>query len=281
VYVNRTTQNDTLGLGIVTERGHTVLSNVDAGSVSHRAGLKVGEQIISVNNVSVSNMGHREVLERLMHGGLQLVVEVGRTKAATATQVVQGTLEQHPARVLLVKRKSKKDGYGVGFAQEGATLVVSSVVEGSAAFEAGIRVGDRVIGVDGKLVHQKAEADRALQGNLNTTIAVSSSDSATPRPRVLYVSRASKQEPLGMQCNTEGGVCTVESVDPAGVAHTAGVRKGDHIAGIGGKWSTSMSHEQVQKMFAKSAACFTLKTTPLLSVTRRRLAGSVRMAKRA
>ena len=219
------------------------------------------------------------------YGGLRMAVSASSVESynapLSAGPKTQGSLEQHPARVLLIQRRQKRDHVGFGLVQEGATLVVKSILDVGAAFEAGIRVGDRIIGVDGRPTRGEPETMKLLHSKLKVSVAVSSNDAARPRPRVLYLTRKSKQERLDLTFYTEGGVCMVEDVPTTGVAYRTGLRVGDHIASVNGKWpKKNVTQEKVLRLFAKSPACFTVTTRPLLAVSRRRMAGSVRMANR-
>jgi len=245
-----------------------------------------------LNDVTFTTTYHDPRLEassaanhNVSHGSLRAVVSTSSMGSHSAPPPsgshIEGSLEQHPARVLLIQRRQKRDHVGFGLAQKGAALVVQSILDVGAAFEAGIRVGDRIIGVDGRPARGEAETMKILSSKLRVSIAVSSNDSARPRPRVLYLTRATKQEQLGLQFYTHEGVCTVEDVLTTGIAYKTGLRAGDHIAAVDGKWpKKNVTQEKILKLFAKAPACFTVTTRPLLAVSRRRLAGSVRMANR-
>lgn len=139
-----------------------VVTMVDPGSPAELAGFLAGDQILSLSGTPVSTW--EEVLPRLSLGS--------REKIAVVVQRGAGRLDL--VIVPLPKTKEQKQ-YDIGYTglSPNVPAVIHSLAKGYPGEKAGLKVGDRIVSIDGKLVvlyfqvvHQikEATADFAEQG---------------------------------------------------------------------------------------------------------------------
>jgi len=76
--VSRQAKPETFGLEFETEQGLSVVNLVDHDSPAQKAGVTVGDQILSVNGVPIKGMDNLDVQRILTYGGLHCVLEVQR-----------------------------------------------------------------------------------------------------------------------------------------------------------------------------------------------------------
>ncbi len=70
-----------LGLARLQQRGAPEITAITSGSAAERAGLKAGDEIVAINNVSIESGDHATRIIR-EHAGKALIVEVRRNDAA-------------------------------------------------------------------------------------------------------------------------------------------------------------------------------------------------------
>jgi Do/DeqQ family serine protease len=150
-------------MNLSTTRG-ALVSTVDPGSPAEKAGLKQGDVITQYNgrDVADNNQLRNAVAGTLPGTRVPLtVVRDGRTQSLTATV---GELE--PAKTRGARSGSGERGsegrFGMALQADDNGVVVAGVEPNGVAAESGLREGDVIQKVDGKLVKSPAEVKTAL-----------------------------------------------------------------------------------------------------------------------
>jgi Do/DeqQ family serine protease len=176
-------------LGVNTLDG-AVISGVQPGSPAEKAGLREGDVVVAMNGRAVRSVAElrarlgltpigQEVELRLYRGG-----SPRNLRAQIAAPEVGGTGGQTLASLPGMRVVEIERGSPLHQRLQGGGLVVSSVEEGSRAFQAGLRPGDIIYAANRRRVQSIAEfnaavkgADRGfsvslLRGDFNLTIVV-------------------------------------------------------------------------------------------------------------
>ena len=162
------------GLNAEEREGGVFVSQVVEGGPAEKAGLKVGDRIISANGQAIKTRDDvRQAIGALSVGDkLALKIErdgwnkgaelvLGTKPGATADKGRAGTdkaetppKNDRPRRDPAPAPAAKRAFLGVGPDQafEGKGFKIGTVSEGSAADKAKLKVGDTILGVDGKAV---------------------------------------------------------------------------------------------------------------------------------
>jgi len=124
-----------------------------------------------------------------------------------------------------------------GMAKTGKGVRITRVIPGSAAYKAGLRVGDRILEFAGRKIASGEELIGAVRtAPSKTTMLVARADGSEPVE--VPVELAGKQLRLGVvfrQDEAEPGTAIVTYVIPGTPAHRAGLRRGDRIWSIAGR----------------------------------------------
>lgn len=139
-----------------------VVTMVDTGSPAEHAGFLAGDRILSLSGTSVSTW--EEVIPRLSLGSREKI----------AVEVLRGSERLDLVIVPLPKTKEQKQ-YDIGYTglSPNVPAVIYALAKGYPGEKAGLKVGDRIVSIDGRpvvlyfqVVHQikEATADFAEQG---------------------------------------------------------------------------------------------------------------------
>ncbi len=145
-----------LGLAFDTQSGQLRVSGVEANQLGAQAGLQANDTILSVNGQQVTTP--KEFLNQLQ-AGLQ---NGGMLQARVVRNGVQQNLRLDFSGLR----------YGFGFNDQGNSLQVTSVNNGSLADIAGLQEGDQVMSINGKPVTTASGLRAALRGGGNQTLTV-------------------------------------------------------------------------------------------------------------
>lgn len=139
---------------------HGLLPNARNGLIgvsnpeSHagKAGFKTGDQIVSINGTPIANFEQVEAFYRGVTPGGELRLKGRRASKGGEEQFVEATL-----------KKSKAQKMASDWGLHSAELFVERPVPGSPAEKAGLRQGDRLVGVGNITVHSFFELKDAIQ----------------------------------------------------------------------------------------------------------------------
>lgn len=128
-----------VGMPSIPEQHNTVVGYVDESSQVYEAGLRIGDEILTVNGDTVSNW--QEIIPIcVLYDDLVLEFRSGEA---------QKTLETTKDDLGLGDLNGRRSISGENF------CMVLSVVKDSSAEQAGIQGGDRIVGLDGAKVHSQ------------------------------------------------------------------------------------------------------------------------------
>jgi regulator of sigma E protease len=139
-----------------------VLEAVAPDSPAAKAGLMVGDQIKKIDGRDIAT--RVELLDAAAKGkGATLTLEVlrdGRTQTLTVT----------PTAAAVQSQKGEEAGYYLGI--EEIPPVVNEVVPGKPAAAAGFKEGDRVLSIDGALIHTWTQMTALVKDSPGKTLHV-------------------------------------------------------------------------------------------------------------
>jgi S1-C subfamily serine protease len=211
-----------------------VVEALAAGSVAGRAGVLVGDLLQSVNGQQLRT--HKQACQLIDASPAEVALSVAAESQEVCVDKSAGRL-------------------GVTFCdnKRGRGVVVASVAAASILPLAGLRVGDTVVSIDGKLLTAHSEAVRLVDAAPEALRFVKWGAS-----RCVWVDKeAGSSEACGITlCDVEadeavGGVRVLE-VRPSGAFFRAGVRPGDVVLAIDG--ALALGHRQALGLISNSAA---------------------------
>jgi len=248
-----------LGIGIVSdEDGIATISKCVEGGAGHRMGLREDDEVIEINGRPMMGQEHDYVLSMLKAGGHELMMTIKRPS--------DGRLHK------LKNRSAFVSDLGITLEVTKKGLVqVKDLVEGGAAEESGLVIGDVLIDINGKTVLKKtlSVVIATLRSDLGPEVPMivcsqphecvierdhevtkhqPKKTSKRPKYTLDIEKRATEDgpEPLGMGFVTdERGLHTVSQVVAGGPAFRAGVRADDTLVGINGVKMKGRDHDHV------------------------------------
>ncbi|XP_016383497.1 glutamate receptor-interacting protein 2-like [Sinocyclocheilus rhinocerous] len=266
-------EGSTLGLTIsggTDKEGKPRVSNLRPGGLAARSDqLNVGDYIKSVNGINLTKLRHDEIISLLKNIGERVVLEVEYELPSPAPDSTSGVISK------TIEICLQKEGNSFGFVMRGGShedwhrsrpLVVTHVRPGGPADREGtLKAGDRILSVDGVVLHSATLSD-ALTGLtqcgqealLQIEYDVSIMDSVTNAsgPLLVEIAKAPGAN-LGITLTTamhrNKQAIVIDKIKPASVVDRSGaLHVGDHILSIDG---TSTEH------------CSVLEATQLLAST--------------
>eukprot|EP00049_Salpingoeca_infusionum_P016095 m.324250 g.324250 ORF g.324250 m.324250 type:complete len:838 (-) comp16008_c0_seq10:3656-6169(-) len=231
------------GFGFTLSGSHpTFLQRLSRGTAAEKAGLRVGDQLISVAGQSVYHLPHANLVKLLQEKASQGGVEF----------VVRPCL-----RHLSIARRP--DGFGFRLTQGGdAPCQVSLIIPGSASQASGLALGDQIWSVNGKTVRrmplqrvQQLVARAKKQINL---VVISTTK------QVDLISEPHTVDCFGI--HLEGSApCRVQSVRRGSPAATAGLKAGDPIWEINGRAAIDLTTHAVLQLLQENTHHCRLRVT--------------------
>lgn len=131
--------------------GGALVTALCENSIAHRAGLNVGDRIVTVNGRLIQ--GHAEAIEEI----------------DAAPDRVALVLERPTRRVKLDKARGR---IGVTLSNVGCGVQVCALEEGSLALQAGLFVGDTIVSINGALATAHEEAVAMIDASRVVEFAV-------------------------------------------------------------------------------------------------------------
>jgi regulator of sigma E protease len=207
-----------------------VIGEVQPGSIAARAGLRSEDRIVAVagQEVRTREAATLAILEDLIEDGLIDLRVVG---VDGSTRDVR--LEVHEGRHKLTQAENLLPGLGFEFWFPRLPAVIGKVLENSAAEQAGLREGDRIVQLDGHAVDDFAALVKLVEARPEQTVAVTIERNGAMLERELTI-RAQEVNGrqvgrIGVAPQTAGAermskdMVTIEQFGPiAAIAHAAG-----------------------------------------------------------
>uniref|UniRef100_A0A8C1CZ90 Glutamate receptor interacting protein 2b n=1 Tax=Cyprinus carpio carpio TaxID=630221 RepID=A0A8C1CZ90_CYPCA len=264
-------EGSTLGLTIsggTDKEGKPRVSNLRPGGLAARSDqLNVGDYIKSVNGINLTKLRHDEIISLLKNVGERVLLEVEYELPSpdSTSGVISKTID-----ICL-----QKEGNSFGFVMRGGShedwhrsrpLVITHVRPGGPADREGtLKAGDRILSVDGVVLHSATLSDALTvltqcgqEALLQIEYDVSIMDSVTNAsgPLLVEIAKAPGAS-LGITLTTamhlNKQAIVIDKIKPASVVDRSGaLHVGDHILSIDG---TSTEH------------CSVLEATQLLAST--------------
>jgi len=183
--ISRQAKPETFGIEFETEQGISVINLVDHDSPAQKAGVTVGDQILSVNGVAIEGMDNLDVQRILTYGGLHAEIEVQRagkppgrcpySGANGACRAQAGLSNKYCKRhqcpveasegkeskalfcakilstvtFVKVKKADPDEKLGLGFETKGGTHTINKIVSGGPAARVGIKASTVLSGING------------------------------------------------------------------------------------------------------------------------------------
>ena len=148
------------GVGVVMP----LIGRVAADSPAERAGLKVGDTIVSINNSEIKEFDDIVQIVSVQRGN-PLPITVRRDGQLVSLTVTPQPIEKTDP----LGNKAMDPGIGIGNVMPGE---VKSVAPGSPAAAAGLQAGDIIFEVNGKRLHTLADVSDAIVANPSGSIAL-------------------------------------------------------------------------------------------------------------
>ena len=124
----------------------------DPKSPAGRAGVRTGDTITEINGTPVKSFEDVERLYAAVPAGSQVGIRLGRADAEAA-KAATSTFQISLAKPAGHKLPELNESMGEAWGLYSSEMFIDKVVDGSPAQKAGIRVGDRIIDIDGKPVY--------------------------------------------------------------------------------------------------------------------------------
>ncbi|XP_033921923.1 glutamate receptor-interacting protein 2 isoform X3 [Melopsittacus undulatus] len=266
-------EGSTLGLTIsggTDKDGKPRVSNLRPGGLAARSDqLNVGDYIKSVNGINLTKLRHDEIISLLKNVGERVVLEVEYELPPAVPENSAGIIPK------TIEVSLYKEGNSFGFVLRGGAhedwhksrpLVLTYVRPGGPADREGsLKIGDRLLSVDGIPLHSMTHADALnilrqcsqealFQIEYDVTIMDTVANASGP---LLVEIAKSPGSTLGITLTTtmhrNKQVIVIDKIKPASVVDRCGaLHVGDHILSIDG---TSTEH------------CSLLEATQLLAAT--------------
>jgi serine protease Do len=158
--------------GLDRPRG-ALVSQLDAGGPAAKAGLKVGDVILSANGTTIERSGQLSAIVSQLKPGGRVELEVWRDRASRKFDV--GVEELNEGRVARNEVPDERAGAKLGLAvrplspqeKRASHLDSGLLIEdvGGPALEAGLRPGDVILGANGARVGSAEELDKLAAGS--------------------------------------------------------------------------------------------------------------------
>lgn len=181
-----------LGVNVREAQNGLTITNLNAGSLAQRAGLRLGDRIVSLDGTPIRS--HQELVGALQAGTAQTgnlsIIRNGVTQQISLdfanSAMGQANAAVGNAQQVVAGFRGVNDG--ITFTQVGNGLQVNQVTNGSWAAMSGLRANDRIVALNGIPVTSQAQLMTSLQNAVGQNGAVQ-----------LIVNRAGQQQVLQLQ----------------------------------------------------------------------------------
>ena len=271
VVIVRKVKEQPLGLKIDSIQGEGMavheITQVDAAGPAGKAGLHLGDEILTIGGIDVSDKSHGEMM-----GAIRMMGEKFKVEFYGEADPDAPIRQRRHKRYVTVKRDTKDQPLGLKLnSVQGDGLVVhsvSSVAAGGPADSAGLHMGNEVLEIGGVDVTNKAHGEMMgvlrLMGNTFKigvyNVADASAPLRTAKVRRTVVISRQPEESIGLNITSVQGneavAHEITKVAPAGPAARAGLHVGDEIVGLGGSDVSQKSNAEMMSVMRLMGARF-------------------------
>ena len=283
VVVVRKAKEQPLGLKIDSIQGEGMvvheITQVDATGPAGKAGLHIGDEILSIGGIDVSDSSHGEMM-----GAIRMMGEKFKVEFYGEANPDAPIRQRRHKRYITVTRNTKDQPLGMKLnsvqGDGSAVHSVSSVAPGGPADNAGLRMGNEVVEIGGVDVTHKAHGEmmgvlRLMGSAFKVGIyseAVASARARTAKTLRSVVINRQQEEKLGLKIVSVQGsdamiheitkvpsdamIHEITKVAPAGPAARAGLHAGDEIVNIGGHDVSHASNAEMMSVMGLMGARF-------------------------
>ncbi|XP_070093298.1 glutamate receptor-interacting protein 2 isoform X4 [Equus caballus] len=277
-------EGSTLGLTIsggTDKDGKPRVSNLRPGGLAARSDLlNVGDYIRSVNGIHLTRLRHDEIITLLKNVGERVVLEVEYELPPPAPENNPGIVSK------TVDVSLYKEGNSFGFVLRGGAhedghksrpLVLTYVRPGGPADREGsLKVGDRLLGVDGIPLHGASHAaalatlrqcSHEALFQVEYDVAIPDTVASASGPLMVEITKTPGSA-LGISLTTGSHrnkpVITIDRIKPASVVDRSGaLHAGDHILSIDGTSTEHCSLLEATKLLASVSEKVQLEILPV------------------
>jgi C-terminal processing protease CtpA/Prc/outer membrane protein OmpA-like peptidoglycan-associated protein len=235
-----------IGLQYEIERDTANITEVYPGGTSDVAGIKIRDQIISVDDSNVAGVELTDSeVEELLHGkeGSEVNIAVMRDGEIIEYNITREDFEAtetNPGIKLESKNNTSdpKNYLGMDYAMYGDTLFVTGIDPGGKADILGLQVGDKLLEFGDEIVTGKNKSYEAVTEAISEAIEKGSIVTVI-RDGELYEYNLSPEElldpkiMLGMDYELRNDTLYITRVDKGSKADEAGLKRGDKLVEFG------------------------------------------------
>ncbi|KHJ97759.1 PDZ/DHR/GLGF domain protein [Oesophagostomum dentatum] len=159
--------NGSLGVQIASVNGRVCIKQLTAEPASSHPDIHVGDTLVYVNGEPVANKSHQEVVSMLRSGGDMVTLGL-RREPQKKGNIITAVLEKKPEGSLGLSLAKRTGSDGI--------FIRMIAANSAAAVEGSLRVGDRLLSLDGESVTDLTptailERLRAIQGAVHVTVS--------------------------------------------------------------------------------------------------------------
>ena len=215
------------------------LGDVPANSQAYTDGFRSGDTVLKINDTPVTTWEQvQSTIE--INADRTLNFEVQRFESEEVAKI-SSVAKLAPNKNILSSEDFVGEIDGVGFSSSAATIGILS--EDSAAYKAGLRLGDQITAVDGKEVLRFKELVSMIQAssNANVSLKIQPADPKKEAYSIEVSKTASNAVDVLKSFGIESSDLYVSKVVDDSAAAKAGMKEGDRIVSVNG---TSVSSWQ-------------------------------------
>jgi S1-C subfamily serine protease len=161
-----------IGIDVEDAEEGVVITKVEEGSPAHKAGLKKGDIILSIDDAEIVELKDmKEVLAKKYAGDtIEIVVERGDEEKSVRLTLAKREQKKPPAE----RPPRKKPGYlGIYPRETEEGIEIMSIIEDSPAEKAGLKEGDIIVSIDDQEVEDLEELREILiKKGAGTTVKI-------------------------------------------------------------------------------------------------------------
>lgn len=156
-----------LGVQIASVSGRVCIKQLTAEPAASHPNIQVGDALVYVNGEPVANKSHQEVVSMLRSGGNVVTLGLRREEQKNGN-IITAVLEKKPEGSLGLSLAKRTGSEGI--------FIRMIAANSAAAMEGSLRVGDRLLSLDGESVTDLTptailERLRSIQGAVHVTVS--------------------------------------------------------------------------------------------------------------